>query len=382
MSIVFITNVMNHHQLPVADEMYSKLQDGYAFIATMPMPKELLDAGYPIYNRPYLINAYQSTYEYQRALKSCATADVAIIGSAPYEYVAERIKNNKLTFWYSERWFKNLRSMIMNPYFLWRNHYRNQFKQVYMLAASAYTAHDVNSLGLYKNKVFKWGYFTQVPKLNVEEVLTRRKENRLRHHQDVSILWVARLIGWKHPELPIFLAKRLKDDGYKFCIDMFGSGEKEAYCRSLAHSLGVEDVVHFQGNRPNNEILEEMRNHDIFLFTSDKNEGWGAVLNEAMSNACAIVASDKIGAVPFLIQDGKNGLIFESQDGESLYGKVKYLMDNPQSREQISRNAYNTISGMWSPLSATNRFIQLSEALLQKKETPFLEGPCSKALNI
>lgn len=379
MSIVFITNVMNHHQLPVADEMYSKLQNGYAFIATMPMPKELLDAGYPIYNRPYLINAYQSKSDYQHALEKCVTADVAIIGSAPYEYVAERIKNNKLTFWYSERWFKNIRSMIMNPYYLWRNHYRNQFKQVYMLAASAYTAQDVNSLGLYKNKVFKWGYFTKVPKLDIEDVLTRRKENRLKRHQDVSILWVARLIGWKHPELPIFLAKRLKDDGYKFCIDMFGSGEKESYCRSLAHRLGVEDVVHFQGNRPNDEILEEMRKHDIFLFTSDKNEGWGAVLNEAMSNACAVVASDKIGAVPFLIQDGKNGLIYKSENGESLYRKVKYLIDDIDFRTRISKSAYNTISSIWSPLSATNRFIQLSEALLQKQETPFLEGPCSKA---
>ena len=383
MRLVFITNFVHHHQVPLADELYKILGDDYKYIATDPLPEWLIKGGYDAnIQRTYIVKDYESREAHQYALKLADEADVVIIGSASEEFIKERLKSNKLTFRYSERWFKK------RPWFLtgirgWRNYYLNHIrynrKPLYLLAASAYTANDVYAIGAYKNKVFKWGYFTQVPKLNVEEVLTRRKENRLKRHQDVSILWVARLIGLKHPELPILLAKRLKDDGYRFSIDMFGSGEKEAYCRSLAHRIGVEDVVHFQGNRPNNEILEEMHNHDIFLFTSDKNEGWGAVLNEAMSNACAVVASDKIGAVPFLIQDGKNGLIYKSENGESLYRKVKYLIDDIDFRTRISKSAYNTISSIWSPLSATNRFIQLSEALLQKQETPFLEGPCSKA---
>lgn len=384
MRLVFITNFVHHHQVPLADELYKILGDDYKYIATDPLPEWLIKGGYDAkIQRTYIVKDYESRETHQYALKLADEADVVIIGSASEEFIKERLKSNKLTFRYSERWFKK------RPWFLtgirgWRNYYLNHIrynrKPLYLLAASAYTANDAYAIGAYKNKVFKWGYFTQVPTLNVEEVLTRRKENRLKRHQDVSILWVARLIGWKHPELPIILAKRLKDDGYKFCIDMFGSGEKETYCRTLAHSLGVEDVVHFQGNRPNDEILEEMRNHDIFLFTSDKNEGWGAVLNEAMSNACAVVASDKIGAVPFLIQDGKNGLIFESQNGESLYRKVKYLMDNPQSREQISRNAYNTMSEFWNPQNAANRLIHLCINLQKHQSTPYNEGPCSQAL--
>ena len=33
-----------------------------------------------------------------------------------------------------------------------------------------------------------------------------------------------------------------------------------------------------------------MEQADIYLFTSDRNEGWGAVANEAMNSACAMVA--------------------------------------------------------------------------------------------
>ena len=36
-----------------------------------------------------------------------------------------------------------------------------------------------------------------------------------------------------------------------------------------------------------------MEKADIFLFTSDRREGWGAVANEAMNSACALVVSGK-----------------------------------------------------------------------------------------
>jgi glycosyltransferase involved in cell wall biosynthesis len=45
----------------------------------------------------------------------------------------------------------------------------------------------------------------------------------------------------------------------------------------------------------------------VFIFTSDRNEGWGAVLNEAMGSGCAVVAADLIGSVPYLIEHKKMG---------------------------------------------------------------------------
>ena len=118
----------------------------------------------------------------------------------------------------------------------------------------------------------------------------------------------------KHPELPVMLAKRLKDKGYNFHLDMYGRGDELYPTQQLVKSLALNDNVSFYGSLPNEEILKEMRKHEIFLFTSDRNEGWGAVLNESMSNGCAVVASNLIGSVPFLIQDGENGMVFKSGD--------------------------------------------------------------------
>ena len=379
MKVVFITNYINHHQAPVADEFYRLLGENYCFVATIEMYEWRKKLGYPDFSdRPYLVNAYQSEGLRQKALDLAYHADVVIIGSAPEYFVSNRIKAGKLTFRYNERWFKT-RPWYMSGPRAWLNFYRNhiryKYKPVYMLAASAFTANDVYAIGAYKNKVYKWGYFTRVDtmySLSQPCAALQKKTNN-------TIMWCGRFLGLKHPELPIMLAQKLKVEGYVFSIDMYGDGEELGRYKALAKQLDVEDVVIFKGTLPNQAILDEMRKHEIFLFTSDQNEGWGAVLNESMSNGCAVVASNRIGATPFLVKDGENGLVFESENLRSLYAKVKILLDDEDLRKRISSNAYQTMSRMWNPKSAAERFIQLANALQQGNDTPFVDGPCSKA---
>jgi glycosyltransferase involved in cell wall biosynthesis len=245
-----------------------------------------------------------------------------------------------------------------------------------MLCASAFTAKDVNTIGAYKDKCFKWGYFTKVHELDVDELWKRQRASEY----NVRIMWCARFIDWKHPELPVKLAVKLKAKGYQFSIDMFGSGVELENTKLLAERLNVSDVVNFCGNRANNEIIDEMRNHDIFLFTSDKNEGWGAVLNEAMSCGCAVVASDLIGSVPFLLIDGENGCVFKSENLESLYAKVVYLIENPINRTEMSIKAYETMKYIWSPQNAAKQLIKLIRQLKGHSDVEMIGfGPCSKA---
>ena len=127
----------------------------------------------------------------------------------------------------------------------------------------------------------------------------------------------------------------------------------------------------------------QMRRHEIFLFTSDKNEGWGAVLNESMSNGCAVVASNMIGSVPFLIEDGINGLVFKSEDLDSLETKVLSLLDNAEYRRTIAMNSVKTMRTIWSPANAAKQFLELVTAIQTGDNSLIpLQGPCSKAMPI
>ena len=204
-------------------------------------------------------------------------------------------------------------------------------------------------------------------------------------------MWCARYLKWKHPELPVLMAQRLKAKGYQFRLDMYGSGEYENRTKSLVEKLNVADVVTFVGSKPNEELLQDMRKHDIFIFTSDRNEGWGAVANESMANGCALVASDVIGSSPYLIKDGENGLMFRSPKTASCFDnpdktaldalceKVEWLLDNPSKMSAIRMNAIRQMRDLWNPHVAAVRLLELIERLKSGKDTIFLDGPCSKA---
>lgn len=383
MIIVYVSNFLNHHQKLVADILYSTEGIEYTFVETVPMYNWLKKGGYTDYSQePYVLKAWENIENKQKTIDLVLTADIAIF-SCPesLQYQVIRAKTGKLTFDVSERWLKrgwlNLASPRLLKY-LWYYFTVFNHKRVYKLCSSAFACGDHYKLHSFKDRCYKWGYFTKVDRnLNFEVSLDVSCYETLH-----KLMWCARFLSWKHPELPIQMAARLKEKGYKFVLDMYGSGEELEKTRILTKLLNVEDVVCFKGNMPNDEILKAMREHEIFLFTSDKNEGWGAVANESMSNGCAIVASDAIGSIPFLVNDGVNGCVFESCNLDSLCKKVEWLLDNPKKRLQIAANAYQTMRDVWSPKNAANNFLNLVKILQGGNNSLPIDGPCSKAYPI
>ena len=100
-----------------------------------------------------------------------------------------------------------------------------------------------------------------------------------------------------------------------------------------------------------------------------------------MNSGCAVVASHAIGSVPYLIEDGKNGLIYKNGDLDDLYNKVKYLLDNAEKSEEIGKNAYETLKTTWNGEVAAERFVNFATKLLNGEniENLFKNGPCNKA---
>ena len=179
----------------------------------------------------------------------------------------------------------------------------------------------------------------------------------------------------------IKVAKLLKDSGYDFHLDMVGTGEMENTLKSMADSMNLNDYVTFTGPVQSDKVRGFMERAGIFLFTSDRQEGWGAVLNESMNSGCAVVASHAIGSVPFLMKNKANGLIYPSGKIEKMFEKVKYLLDNTDEQKRMGEAAYKTIVEEWNAEIAATRIIELSHKILNGEEYPDLyeSGPCSKA---
>lgn len=376
MRAVFVSNYLNHHQLLLSKAM---IQIGmeYYFIATTPIPQNRLKLGYEDMNHSYkfVVCSYENEENRKKALELCFDADVVIFGSAPEIYLKERLKKGKLTFRYSERIYKKKKPLYLMPLVALKRFWQcGRHKNMYLLCASAYTSYDFSKTGTFLNKAYKWGYFPEVKKYdNLDKLIGSKKKS--------TLLWAGRLIDWKHSESAIEVAKRLKEDGINFQLNIIGSGNMEQKLKELIKNYDLEDSVDMLGSMPPEKVREYMEESEIFLFTSDRQEGWGAVLNESMNSGCAVVASHIIGSVPFLINDGENGFIYRDGDIDDLYNKVKFLLENSEKRAEMCRKAYETLINEWNAENAADKFIKLTNEMLNAKKRPntFTDGVCSKA---
>lgn len=325
------------------------------------------------YQPEYVFLAYEGEEQRNKAIAMINQADVVIAGSAPNEMLVQRIRQKKLLFRYSERPFKKKVFFLKLIYHAICHRQRDLFqKNVYMLCASAYAASDYETIRLYRNRTYKWGYFPCVKNHDIDVLFSKKKKN--------VIMWCGRFIDWKHPDDAVMVAKKLKENGYQFHLNFVGTGIMEEKLIQLVKELNLSDYVSFLGSMPPEQVRSYMEEAGVYLFTSDRQEGWGAVLNEAMNSGCTVVASHAIGSVPYLIENEKNGIIYESGNIDMLYDKIKYVLENPDKQYNYGREAYETIVNEWNAKVAADRILILAEKLLLEECTDlFKTGPCSRA---
>lgn len=324
MKVVFISNYYTHHQAPFCQEMYKLTKGDFWFIETSIMTDERKKMGWAIEPEPFVVQSYVGESDYSKCIALINSADVVIKGDGEYRLIKERLKIGKLTFLYSERIYRNWKQLLKLPfhYIKFGFQYR-KYPNLKLLCASAFTYSDFLKIGCFKNNAYKWGYFPAVKRYeSVNLLLAKKTEKR---HLGVSILWVARLIKLKHPEYAIEVARRLKEEGIPFHLNIIGDGPQKGFCLDLINNSNLNDCVSLLGSMPPDDVREYMEASDIFLFTSDKNEGWGAVLNESMNSGCAVIASSAIGSVPFMVDNKKNGLIYRDGDVDDLFNCVKFI---------------------------------------------------------
>jgi len=355
MKIVFLSNYFSHHQKPLCDALAQITE--FTFIATEPMPQERKALGWDTAEPDYV----------RRDTMMLERADVVIVGSAPGKLVRQCARRGQLLFRYSERPLRHgLEPLKYLPRLL-RWHYRNPpGKPIWLLSAGAYASGDYAKFGLFRGRALKWGYFP-------EPGAPGEKKPR-------SMLWVGRFLELKRPDDAIAVAARLRAEGYDFRLDLVGSGPLEQALREQIRRENLQDQVHLLGTMPPQQVRQQMAEAELFLFTSDRQEGWGAVLSEAMSCGCAVVASRDAGATPYLVRHGENGLVYSAGNREELYRQVKRLLDRPEATRRIGQLAYETINTLWNGEVAARRLVALAEQLLEGK-TPVLwpNGPCSAA---
>ena len=388
MRVVFVSNYFNHHQRPLCEAFSGADGVDFCFYQTEPMEEERVRMGWgiDIADYPY-VKIFHDDIDATR--KDILESDIVIWGGVEMEDEIEpRLQAGKLTFRYSERIYKEGWWKFISPRGLkkkYHDHIRYRKAPVYLLCAGAYVGADFNLIHAYPKKKFVWGYFPEVKHYDIEELMAKKS----RDGEPVRILWAGRMIDWKHPEYAIDLADqllhasdkemgkcirpellgKLRDNG-GFKITMAGGGEMEGALRAEVKEKGLEEVVRFTGFLKPEEIRAEMERSDIFIFTSDEKEGWGAVLNEAMNSGCLVVARPGIGAVPYMVQHGHNGMVCTDTMLQFCGMVIWMALDRKDCHEQGKR-AYETMVKYWNAENAAAQFLRVAKDLMEGKKPEY-----------
>ena len=378
MRIVFFSNYLSPHQRPFSEEMFKLMGGNYIFVSCEPFSVSRKNMGWgQSEKQPYELRPYESKTDYDRAMELAEISDVMLWGSTKYEFIKTRIKSGRICIRYSERLFKKgFISSIVSLDLLRqiKFNFATRTKSSYLFCASAFSPFDfLVSLGRFK-QMYKWGYYPKTLYYDVDKLMNKKSES-----EKISILWAGRMLKLKHPEIAIYLADSLKKRGIKFSMKIIGSGELEQYIKKSIYSKQLSEHIEMLGSMSPEEVRKHMENSDFFLFSSDFNEGWGAVLNESMNSGCVVMCSEEVGSAPYLIDHGKNGFLFNRKHLDELVEIVISLANNPVRRRELGIKAYETIAKLWSEKIAAERFCTWAHRIISNEDVVFQEGPMSQA---
>jgi glycosyltransferase involved in cell wall biosynthesis len=190
------------------------------------------------------------------------------------------------------------------------------------------------------------------------------------------------MLSWKRVDTLVRAFALLLRQNSKACLTLIGDGPCREELKRLTRKLDITGSVDFYSSMPVDQVRDQMRNAHVYVLPSNAYEGWGAVLNEAMSEGCAVVASEGAGSAKTMLCPGENGLLFKPGDYQHLARLLVQLNADESLRCGLAKAGQRTIRECWSPEVAAERFLAVCDALLLTRSVPnFSSGPMRRIVS-
>lgn len=160
----------------------------------------------------------------------------------------------------------------------------------------------------------------------------REMRRRLGLPERPTVGIVATLRDWKGHDYLFDAFARLKQDFPAWQLVIVGDGPRLGHLRDLAPRLGVDEDIHFVGNR--DDVPDWLNAFDLFVLPSYGEEGVPQGIMQAM--ACGLpVVSTPVGAIAEVVTDGKTGILVAPRDSAVLATALGCLMADSDLRTRF-----------------------------------------------
>jgi glycosyltransferase involved in cell wall biosynthesis len=205
-----------------------------------------------------------------------------------------------------------------------------------LIAVSPQVRDDLVSLGVAPRDRFA------VIRLGIEldERVAGAQDGRVesRHYLGIppdrfAVGWIGRMTAVKRTDDVLVAFKALRDGGVDAVLCMVGDGPDREELERRAHELGVVRDTLFLGYQE--DVAPYYAAFDALVLPSS-NEGTPVSAIEALAAGRPVVAT-RVGGVPDVVQEGKDGFLVEPGATDDLADRLAQLARDPQLRERMGK---------------------------------------------
>lgn len=355
--IALLTNVISPHQLPLAKEIVKIASEaGFRYIYTQSNDQDHKDLAWACEVPHWCIPASSP-----EATDWLENAQVLLSGLREFDLFERRAAKGLVNLYMTERWLKPPIGVLrlLHPRYLYYSRELCDMMSAGKLTGlpiGLHAARDMARLcgllhGDWKclfrapqldferkpggkiwlknggdgkryclDKTRMWGYFVEPSRFDALSVQEAADTPR----RTCRVLWVGRLLNLKRVDTIVRAVgehanlKRVDTSLPTITLDIYGTGPEEQRLKKLAAEYG--DAIKFFPPVPIAEVRRLMREHDVYVLSSNGYEGWGAVVSEALEEGMKVLGTYEAGSSATILPEE---CLFHAGDWRALLRRLQ-----------------------------------------------------------
>ena len=230
----------------------------------------------------------------------------------------------------------------------------------YIRIVSPFLYEPLDKLNIDRDKIFL------VPPRCDSKLFNKNNINQVKPQQfsenKHNLLFVGNLLIAKGVDILLEAFALIQKDNSDIGLIYVGNGKEKTRLINRSKELGINNKVTFFGRIDYESIPTLMHYSDILILPSIE-EGVGRVILEAMAMNLPVIASN-VGGIPLVINDQKDGLLFEVGDINALKKHVLFLIHNKSYSDNMTRLAYQKFIDNYEYEVSINIFLEMYKSIL------------------
>jgi glycosyltransferase involved in cell wall biosynthesis len=181
------------------------------------------------------------------------------------------------------------------------------------------------------------GFFNNTKCVKIPLGIDFKSEKTVKDYDILDFTYICSLGKHKGVDTLINAFKEI-DDKY-IRLNLIGKGYDEEEFKELASG---DDRIIFHGFVDNEKIKEYYAASNVIIIPSICYDNSPLVIYESFTTGTPVIGSN-IGGIPELIEDGRNGYLFEAGSVSQLKDKLLKVINNKELLKELEKNAFDSI---------------------------------------